>query len=512
MPRPRSAMRQIRTVLRLALGEGLSRRRVAAAAGLPYTTVADCLARAAAAGLTWPLPAGLDDGTLEARLYRRTLAAPRPQPEWAVVHQELRRKGVTLQLLWLEYKAREPQGYQYTQFVAHYRRWAVHLDLVLRQDHRAGEKLFLDFAGVMVPITDPVTGVVTPAPLFVAVLGASNFTYAEVLPAQTLPHWIAAHVRTFAFLGGVPAILVPDNLRAAVTEAHRYEPVLNPTYQELAAHYGCAIVPARPRKPRDKAKVEQGVLVVERWILASLRHCTFFSHAEANVAVWDRLAWLNARPFQKLPGSRRALFEALDRPALRPLPLQPYEFATWKTVTVSLDYHVEVDHIYYSVPYQLIHTRCEARVTTTTVEICHRGQRVASHLRGFQRGRHHTQPEHMPASHRRHLEWTPGRLQRWAATTGPQTAALVAGVLADRPHPEQGFRACLGILRLGRRYGAARLEAACTRAVVLGAFRYRSVESILRHGLDQQPLPDAVPVVSLPGPAHANVRGPGYYH
>jgi transposase len=311
----------------------------------------------------------MDDRELEARLYRRVAVLPahqRPQRDWAQVHRELRRKGVTLQLLWVEFKERCPEGHQYTRFVQHYRQWAGRLDVVLRQDHRAGEKLFLDFPGPTLPITDPVTGVVTPAQLFVAVLGASNYTYVEAVPSQELLHWIAAHVHLFEYLGGVPEILVPDNLRAGVTRAHRYEPEVNPTYLEMAAHYGCAVIPARPYKPRDKAKVESGMLLVERWILASLRHQTFFSLAEANCAIRERLDRLNERPFQKLEGSRRSLFEQLDRPALRPLPDRPYEFATGKMVTVNIDYHVEVDRHYYSVPYQLARQRCEARLTAAT--------------------------------------------------------------------------------------------------------------------------------------------------
>jgi transposase len=512
MPRPRSAMRKVREVLRLTLGERLSRRQVAAALRMPPTTVTDYVARALAAGLGWPLPDGLDDGELEARLFVQAAALTglsRPQPDCAEIHREVRRKGVTLQLLWVEYKQRCPEGYQYTQFVHHYRQWARCLDVVLRQDHRAGERLFLDFAGQTLPITDPLSGVVTAAELFVAVLGASSLTYAEVLPSQELPHWIAAHVHTFQFLGGVPEILVPDNLRSGVTRAHRYEPELNATYQEMAAHYGCVIIPARPAKPRDKAKVEAGVLLAERWILASLRKHTFFSIAEANLAIAERLRWLNERPFQKLDGSRRSLFEEVERVALRPLPARPYEYATWKAVTVNIDYHVEVGRHYYSVPYQLARQRCEVRLTATTVEVLLRGRRVASHCRSQVRGGHTTLAEHMPESHRRHLEWTPGRIVRWAQTSGPHTAAMVDEILRSRPHPEQGFRSCLGILRLGKRYGDDRLEAACTRAVAIRAFSYRSVESILRSGLDRQPL--TTRVLTTTSPAHDNVRGATYY-
>lgn len=513
MPRPRIAMRKIRELLRLTAEQGLSRRRAAEATGVPYTTAADCLARARAAGLGWPLPEGMDDRELEAQLYRVAVPPPvsqRPEPDWAETHRELRRKGTTLQLLWMEYKARHPQGWQYTQFVHHYRQWAGRLEVVMRQEHRAGEKVFLDFAGPTVPITDPLTGTVSDGQLFVGVMGASSYTYAELLASQALPHWIGAHVNLFEFLGGVPEILVPDNLRSGVSQPHRYEPALNRTYQEMAAHYGCAIIPARSHKPRDKAKVEVGVQVAERWILASLRHQVFFSLAEANQLIRERLEWLNRRPFQKLEGSRLSLFQELDRPALRPLPDRPYEFATWRLATVNIDYHVEVERHYYSVPYQLARQRCEVRVTARVVEVYFRGRRVASHLRSGARGGHTTLSEHMPEAHRRHLEWTPGRIVRWAESAGPKTAELVAGVMEQRPHPEQGFRTCLGIMRLGRRYGDQRLEAACGRALMIRSFSYRSVESILRQGLDRQPLPGADGEMRAVE-NHEFVRGAAYY-
>ena len=512
VPRPRSAMRKIREILRLALGEGLSRRATGAATGLPYTTVSDHLVRARRAGLGWPLPDGMDDAQLEARLFARAEPPPsasRPLPDWPMVHRELRRKGVTLALLHMEYKEREPAGYQYTQFCRHYRAWARHLDVVMRGEHRAGEKLFVDFAGQTIPIVDPATGEITQAQLFVAVLGASSYTYAEALPSQELPHWIAAHVAAFAYFGGATRLIVPDNLRSAVSRAHRYEPDINPTYAEMAAWYGCAVIPARPYKPRDKAKAEQGVLLAERWILAALRHRTFFSIAEANAAIVERLAWLNARPFKKLPGSRASLFAELDRPALRPLPPAPYAFAVWKTATVNIDYHVEVDRHWYSVPYGLVGEGCDIRVTAAIVEVLHRGRRVASHRRSDEQRRFTTDAAHMPESHRRYREWTPGRIVAWAGGAGPATAALVAEILASRPHPEQGFRSCLGIMRLGRRYGDARLEAAAARALAVRAHSYRSVESILRNGLDGLPLPGSEPVTTIGD--HANVRGAGYY-
>ncbi len=513
MPRPRAAMRKIREALRLCLAEGLSPRQAGIATGLPRSTVRRYVIRAQEVGLGWPLPPELDDRALEERLYGRAAPAPsadpRPVPDWAVVHRELRRKSVTLALLWTEYRAACPDGFGYTWFTERYRAYAGRLDLVLRQDHRAGEKAFIDFAGQTIPITDPATGEVWQAQLFVAVLGASNHTYAEALRSQELPHWLGAHVRAFEFWAGAPAILVPDNLRSGVTRAHRYEPILNASYAELAAQYGCAIIPARPRKPRDKAKAEQGVLLTERWIAAALRNRTFFSLDEANRAIRERVAWLNARPFRKLAGSRDTLFAELDGPALRPLPATPYEYATWKQAKVSIDYHVELDRHYYSVPYGLVGERVDIRASVRTIEVFARGRRVASHPRSSAVGRHTTESAHMPESHRRHLEWTPGRLVAWGEQTGPATGALVAAILHSRPHPEQGFRSCLGIFRLGRRHGEARLEAACARALAVGALSYRSVDSILKAGLERAPLPEPPPVRATR--THANVRGPAAY-
>lgn len=506
-------MRKIRELLRLHQGEGLSRRQAAIAAGMPYATAADHLARAERAGLDWPLPDGLDDADLEARLFVPVSERPptelRPVPDWSSVHRELRRKGVTLQLLWLEYRERHSDGFGYSWFCQTYRAWAGRLDRVMRGEHRAGEKLFVDFAGMTIPITDPNTGEVWGAQLFVAVLGASNYTYAEALPSQALPHWISGHVHAFSFLGACPAIIVPDNLRSGVTRPHRYEPEINRSYAEMATHFGCAIIPARSGKPRDKAKAEQGVLLAERWVLAALRHRTFFSLAEANLAIAERVAWLNARPFKKLPGSRQSMFEEIDRPALRPLPAQRYEYAEWKTAKVNIDYHLEVDRHWYSVPHGLVGQRCDIRVTALVVEVLHRGHRVASHPRSGQQGRFTTLTAHMPEAHRRHAEWTPGRIVAWAERSGPATGSLVTTIMASRPHPEQGFRSCLGIMRLGRRYGDERLEAAAARALAIGAHSYRSVESILKAGLDRQPLPGDEPVGTIG--VHANVRGAAYY-
>ena len=519
MPRPRSDMRKVREILRLANGEKMSRHDVSVALGVPRTTVRRCLTRAAAAGIGWPLPEGLTEVELEARLYPKDPdpQRARPLPNWSYVHRELRRKGVTLQLLQLEWKEQCPDGHQYSQFAELYREWAKRLKPTMRQVHKAGEKTFLDFAGQTIPITNPATGVVSQAQLFVAVLGASSYTYAEATASQQLPEWIEANIHACEYFGGVTEIWVPDNLRSGVTKPHRYEPVINRTFEELATHCGAVVIPARPYKPRDKAKVETAVLVAERWILACLRHRTFFSLAEVNLAIAELLEKLNNKHFQKMDGSRRSLYEELERPVLRPLPAHRYEYADWSKHKVNINYHVEVENHYYSVPHQLIHRELEVRLTARVVEFLLRGLRVACHARSHVRGGYTTLAEHMPSSHRRHAEWTPDRIQRWAAETGPKTAELTAKIMAAWPHPEQGFLRCLGIMRLGKTHGASRLEAAAARALAINALSYKSIASILDKGLEQQRLPARFQQQLLDDPSiptnlsHANVRGAQYY-
>jgi len=383
------------------------------------------------------------------------------------------------------------------------------LDVVMRQEHRAGEKLFVDYAGHTVPVIDGATGEIKQCQLFVAVLGASNYTYAEATWTQGLADWIGSHVRLFDYLGGVPEMVVPDNLKSGVTKACFYEPDLNPTYQDMAAHYGVAVLPARAARPRDKAKVEVGVQVAERWILARLRNRQFFSLAELNRAIRELLDGLNERPFHKLPGSRKSMFQELDKPALRPLPENRYEYAEWKKVRVNIDYHVEFDGHYYSVPYRLFRSSLELRATAQTVECFAEGKRVASHRRSRVKGGHTTLPEHMPSSHRKYASWTPGRMIGWAQQTGPHTAELVEAILKERSHPEQGFRSCLGIIRLAKSYGAEKVDAACGRALAIKARSYKSVRAILENNLEGKPMPgrgkEAPPI------EHANVRGAAYY-
>lgn len=508
-------MRRVREILRLKHECGASDRAIGRSLGIARSTVALTLDRVAAAGLAWPLAATLGERVLEAMLYAGAGSKQgmrrKAEPDWIQVHRELRRPGVTLMLLWEEYRAREPGGYGYSRWCELYRAWEGRLSPTMRQAHPAGERLFVDYAGQTVEVVDGRTGEVCQAQVFVAAMGASSYTYAEATWTQTLPDWIGSHTRALAFFGGVPAQLVPDNPKVGVDRANWYEPGLNRTYLDMATHYGTAILPTRVRKPRDKAKVEVAVLVVERWILARLRHRRFFSLAELNEAIALLVTDLNARPMRRLGVSRRDLFRELDHPALKPLPAQAYDYAEWRLRRVSLDYHVDVDGHYYSVPYRLIREQVETRSTARTVEIFHKGERVAAHLRGTGRGRHTTVPEHMPSAHRRHAEWTIERIGRTAARIGPSTARLVALILESRPHPEQGYRACLGILRLARQYGEPRLEAACDRGLDIGARSYGSIQSILKNGLDRQPRrPSRQGELTLPD--HPNIRGPRYYH
>lgn len=505
-------MRKIKDVLRLKYEAQLSHEKIARACSLSKGVVGKYVSLAEALGLSWPLPEGVDEAELERRLFPPRQPPSRyREPDYPALHQELKRKGMTLQLLWSEYTAVEPvSAYRYTAFCARYRQWCAQQRRSLRQVHTAGEKLFIDYCGPTVPVVDPATGEVRQVQIFVAVLGASNYTYVEASASQRLPDWIGAHTRAFAFLGGVPALLVPDNLRAGVNKACRYEPELNPTYADLAQHYGTAVLPARPYKPRDKAKVEVAVQVVERWVLARLRHHTFFSLGELNRAIALLRDELNDKPFKRLPGSRRSQFIALDQPALKPLPAHPFEYAEWKPVRVNIDYHVELDGHYYSVPHTLVGQRIELRMTEQTVEVFHKHQRVASHVRCARRGGYTTVAEHMPKSHQKHMSWTPGRFLNWAQDIGPHALQLVKHLLTHRPHPEHGYRSCLGLLNLVKRVGPARLEAACQRALRVGSPSRKSVASILEKGLDRLPLPEDEN--DAPATEHPNVRGADYYH
>jgi transposase len=514
MANRRLSMRKIKEVLRLHQEIGLSERQIAKSCDISRSTVKEYLHRAQRAGLSWPLPSDLDDARLENLLFPSAQPIPienRGMPLMDSLYQELKKKGVTLQLLWCEYKQANPQGYQYSQFCKRYQNWVDRLDICLRQQYRAGEKLFVDYAGQSIPVQNPLTGQTQEAYLFVATLGASHYTFSEASFSQDLPSWISSHIHAFEFFGGVAEILVPDNTKTAVTHPSRYEPDLNPTYQDLAQYYGTVIIPARVAKPRDKAKVESAVLLVERWILAALRNRTFFSLSELNQAIAQKLEELNTRSFQKLPTTRRVLFETMDKPALKPLPEKPYEYAEWKKARVNIDYHIEVDHHYYSVPYQLIKQQVDVRLTQTTVEVLFKNQRVASHQRSYQKGRFTTLNEHLSKSHQAYLDWTPSRIIRWAAKHGPHTEQLITHILETKLHPHHGFRSCLGILRLAKSFSPERLEAACAFALQIKGYSYKSVESILKTGLDRKNLLPEQTKQPIQPILHPNLRGKQYY-
>lgn len=512
MAQERLSVRKIKEVLRLKWACGLTNRAIGLSCGVSSSTVSEYVCRAKAAGLSWPLPDDVGDADLWARLFptpqRASGAEPEiPVPDWLAVHTELGRKGVTRQLLWREYRAAHADGYGYSQFCEHYRHWRSELAPTMRIVHQPGE-LYVDYAGLTVPVVDPATGEVREAQIYVGTLALSNYIYAEAQWHQDLPNWIGGQGRNHEHLGGVPPLTVPDNLKAGVTSPCRYDPDLNPTYHAFAVHVGTAVVPARVRKPRDKGKVEKGVQVVECDVLAPLRNVRFVGLAALNAAIAERLAMVNRRPMRHFGQSRLELLESLDRPALLPLPETPFEMAHWKLAKVAIDYHVEFDHHFYSVPYELIGKHVEVRATRDIVEVFHDARRIASHPRSRIGGRHTTEPAHMPRNHRAHAEWTPERFIRWAADIGPNTAQVIEKVLDGRVHPQQAFRACLGILRLAKRTSPERLEAACQRAMARGVVRYRSIKFILNAGLDAEPL---APIDAVVTPAHAYIRGADYY-
>lgn len=504
-------MRKTKEICRLANTASLSKRAIARAVGVSNSTVSDVLSRLAASGLGWQQAEAMSETELERRLYReqgKTAPDPR-EPDWTHVRVELARPHVTLQLLWQEYKQEHPDGYQYSWFCERYREWRRRSDPVMRFEHIFGEKAFVDWAGDTMPVLDADTGEITDAHLFVAVLGASNYTFVAAYARENAETFLTGHAEAFAYFGGVPALVVCDNLRAGVKRADRYEPELNAEYAAMAEHYGTTILPTRPRKPRDKAKVEAAVLSTYRLVCAPLRNRTFFSLEHLNEAIGQMLEVVNTRPFKKLTGSRRSVFLEHELPALRPLPPQPYSFRSRRTAKVHIDYHIEVACHRYSVPHHLVGESVEVFFDDRILEVYHKGERVALHVRDHVRGRATTDPAHMPGRHREHASWTPERIESWLAQTGPAAAQFAAKVMASFPHPELGFRSCLGLVRLGHKYGSERLEAACARALASGACRYRSVHSILESGLDAVPL--EAPIIPPPGTGHDNVRGPDYY-
>lgn len=512
MGRKGLSMRNVREILRLKMGMGLKARQVARSCKVSHSTVLDYERRIKEAGLSWPLPEDMDDIALERIVCGHK--SPQPQkrgmPKIGYLAQEMRKPHVTLFLLWQEYKSGYPDGYQYSQFCHLYNEGRKKLDLTMRQgEHKAGEKVFTDYAGDTFPVVDPHTGEITEAYLFVAALGASSHIYAEAVPDMKGPSWLSSHINTFEYFGGVPEIVVPDNTKCAVIKPDRYEPDLNLAFADMAAHYGTVIIPARVKKPRDKAKVEVSVQIAERWIMAALRNRTFFSIQEINEAVWDLLEVIKHRRFKQMNTTRWELFQKLDKPALKPLPRQRYQFLEWAKAKVHIDSHIAVDKHFYSVPHRLVGERVDVRMSSITVEVLYKNKRVASHLRSYLEGKTTTVIDHLPKHHQEYLKWTPERIASWAGKTGPNTAALVKKIMASRPHPALGFKTCLGIIRLEGKYDRERLEAACGRGLKINTTSYQSIKSILERGLDQIPLKDDA--VQLTLPQHENIRGKEYY-
>lgn len=512
MPTKRKlTMRELRQMLRLAYG-GVSAREIGRVLGIARSTVQENLGRAAQAGLSWPLPAELTDDALAGKLFARSGAKSgqrrRVEPNWGELIVELKRPGVTMAILWEEYRAVHPQGYGYSRFCDLLRGFQRRLSPTMRQEHVAGDKVFVDYSGKKLGVVDAQTGVIREAEIFVGVLGASNFTFAEASWTQGVPDWIGSHVRMFRFFGGVPRLIVPDNLKAGINKASFYDPQINRSYGMMASHYGVGVLPARVRKPRDKAKVENGVRFAQSAILGRLRNQTFFSLAEANAAISEAVVRINNHVIRRLGVTRRHLFETVERPALATLP-EDNEFAEWRLARAGVDYHVEYDGHFYSVPHGLIREQVDLRATSRTIEVFHRGQRVAAHQRRYGGRRHGTNPDHMPSSHRRYADWSPERLRRWAASVGPSTEGLVIAILANRPHPEHGFRTCLGVLRLFRDLRPSQAEAVSARALEIGAFAYRAVAGIAARqaAAATRPPTEAAAIIE-----HSNLRGPGYFH
>lgn len=519
MPAERTSMRLIKDILRLKFEAKLSQRQIARSLNIGLGTVSLQLKRAKEANLQWPLPEGMDDAALERTLFPLQSAKARAgyaEPDYATMHTELKVKLVTKQLLWEEYQqANGDNSYQYSQYCQRYRDWVLTLSRSMRQVHKAGEKLFIDYYGSTIPIVNLETSECLHAQVFVAAWGASNYTYAEATRSQKKADWIQSHIHAFEYFGGIPEILVPDNLKSAVTKSCRYEPVLNQSYQHMAQHYRTAVIPARPYKPKDKAKAENAVLVVGRWILARLRHLKFFTLAELNQHIRFLLEDLNQRSFKKLPGCRLSQFELLDKPAMRPLPVRRYEYTDFKLARVNIDYHLEYDKHYYSVPHHLVKHQVEVQATRDSVAVMFKGNVVARHVRSQRQGGFITDANHMPQSHRKHGEWSQQRLCDWAKDIGPNVLAIVNKIFDQKHHPEQAYRSCLGLLNLSKKHDSHRLEKACQRALHIGSVRVSSVKSILQQGLDQLELPienESVQSNSVSNEAHSNVRGADYYH
>jgi len=510
MTQERLTLRKIKEILRLKYELGLSNRAIAGACKISNSTVGEYLKRAETTGVSWPL------GEIgEEELYQKLFPEKKKvhiereysMPDWEEMQKEKRKQGVTLQLLWQEYKGKYPEGYQYSQFCEHYQRWKKsQVEPSKHNEHIGGEQMQVDYAGLKIPVINPETGEISGVSVFVATLPASNYIYAEAQANENQCNWNNGHVRAMGYFGGVVKIVVPDNLKTGITKPNYYEPGVNLAYQELAEYYQFAVLPARIKKPKDKAKIENGVQNVERWIIAPLRNRKFFGLHEVNLAIKEQLEQLNNKIMKSGGRSRRQEFEEIDRPNLRPLPEKPYEYTERKTATVNIDYHVEFEGHLYSVPFTLIHQKVDIRATEKMVEIFHQGKSVAIHPRNFHLGRFSTLREHMPANHQFVEDINADRLIEWAESIGPQTTDLVKATLQSRPFPQQAYRSCLGILSLAKKYSPSLLEQACQAVFEAKVFSYKAVAQELIYLQKRTTTP---PVETLP--THENIRGSEYY-
>ncbi len=513
MGRRRMTMRKIREIMRLRYSCKCSYSEISKSLGISKTTAIKCIKKVTTANISWPLPEGLDDEKLESILYKSVKKFDRNEsrnfPDWKIVHQELKRKGVTRQTLWEEYAEDNPGAIQYSQYCSGYREWLKSQKISMHQTHKGGEKLFVDYCGKTIAIYDSQTNEVQQAQIFVAVWGASNYTYAEASLSQNSPSWISSHVRAFEYFDCVPKVIVPDNLKSGVTKVCKYDPDINPSYSDLAQHYDFVVLPARAYRPKDKAKAEAGVLLVTRWILAVLRNRKFFSLGELNDAIKDLLVKLNEKNFQKIPGSRKSHFEKLDLPNARRLPDQRYLYTHVNFCRVNVDYHIVVDDHFYSVPYNHRGKKVKVRISEKVIEVFFKNHRIAIHKKSSQKWKYTTIPEHMPSFHKQYAEWTPSRIYTWAENVGEYTRIMCEQLISQSKHPEQGFRRCLGLLRQGKRFGDDRVEKACERAFNYKVFDYKKVKSILEYGLEnnlQTGKTENQKIVH-----HENIRGSQYY-
>jgi transposase len=511
-----------REILRLS-SMGLSQRSIASSCQCSRNTASEVLTRANRKELTWPLPEDLTDEDLSLLLFpEKAQSSPQSRkiPDCEQIHRELAKSGVTLSLLWSEYcevcRLNQEIPLQYTQFCNYYRKYAATTKATMHIQRKPGEQMEVDWAGQTAAIVDADTGEILPVYVFVAALPSSQYAYVEGFLSQNQECWIAAHLHAFAYFGGVPKILVPDNLKTGVEKSSWYSPVINKTYHEMAEHYGTAVIPARVRKPKDKPSVEGAVGIISTWIIAALRNQKFFSLADLNQAISEKLAGFNRKPFQKRPGSRLSTFLDEEKHTLQPLPVSAYELATWKIATVQFNYHISIEKMNYSVPYEYIKHKVDVRITKGVIEVFFNQQRICSHPRLSGRpGQYHTIQAHMPEKHKQYVQWNTERFLSWAQSVGPHTTTAIQAILASHRVEQQGYKACMGVLKLADKYSLVRLEAACARALSYTPNpSYKNISTILKTGLDTIPAPSQATLdqsVERLENKHSFTRGASYY-